>query len=137
MQRLVDDFYAQFVADVASGRGVSVATARGPEFGEGRVLTAKRAVKAGLADRVDTLDATLARVLRAPRKPAGARAVQDQITLAAQSEASSFTPDDVEFVLTSPEPSGQDAPPSESDDEALLAQILTTVTDTTTSLKEA
>jgi signal peptide peptidase SppA len=62
LQAIVDDFYGQFVADVAKGRGVSVDDVRNG-FGEGRVVTAKDAVRLGMADRVATFDATLARML--------------------------------------------------------------------------
>jgi hypothetical protein len=37
-QKIVDDAYAMFVADVAKGRGISAAKVRGSDFGEGRVL---------------------------------------------------------------------------------------------------
>jgi signal peptide peptidase SppA len=58
MQGRVDEAYKQFVHDVARGRGVSAADVRGG-YGEGRVLTAKDAIAAGLIDRVATMDATL------------------------------------------------------------------------------
>lgn len=62
-QQVVDDHYGLFVRDVAKGRGVGVDDVRGG-FGEGRVLTAKRAVEAGMADRVDTFEATVARMVK-------------------------------------------------------------------------
>lgn len=58
LQELVDDVYGQFTADVAAGRGTSPAAVR-RGYGEGRVLTAERAVAAGLADRVATLEDTV------------------------------------------------------------------------------
>jgi signal peptide peptidase SppA len=73
MQSLVDAFYDGFVADVAKGRGVSVADVRNG-FGEGRVVTAKDAVRLGMADRVATFDATLAQMARGGSRP-GSRAV--------------------------------------------------------------
>lgn len=60
MQESVDDYYAMFVDAVARGRGVAPSAVRSG-FGEGRMLTAKRAVSAGLADRIATLDQVLAR----------------------------------------------------------------------------
>lgn len=59
MQASVDEFYATFTGDVASNRGVSVKDVRGG-YGEGRVLTAKSALAAGMIDRVATLDDVLA-----------------------------------------------------------------------------
>jgi signal peptide peptidase SppA len=58
-QGLVDTFYGKFAKAVARGRGVKVSAVT-DGFGEGRVLTAEDAVKAGLADRVATLDDVLA-----------------------------------------------------------------------------
>jgi signal peptide peptidase SppA len=62
LQRLVDVVYDKFTADVARGRGVTKQTAQGPDFGQGRMLEAERAVARGLADRVATLDETIEQV---------------------------------------------------------------------------
>lgn len=62
-QQTVDDHYGVFVRDVARGRGVGVDDVRGG-FGEGRMLTAKRAVEAGMADRVESFEATVARMVK-------------------------------------------------------------------------
>lgn len=61
VQQAVDDCFTLFVNDVAKGRGADPQEVR-DGYGEGRMLTAKRAVSAGLADRVATLDATVARL---------------------------------------------------------------------------
>ena len=61
VQGMVDDQYANFVGAVARGRGVSVAAVRAG-FGKGFVLTAKAAVRQGVADRVATLRETLIRL---------------------------------------------------------------------------
>jgi capsid assembly protease len=66
IQALVDEAYGMFVSDVAKGRRVSVDMVRSG-FGEGRLVTAKGAVNAGMADRVDTLEATIRRLSRPPR----------------------------------------------------------------------
>lgn len=55
LQAEVDEFYDLFVGAVAKGRGVKESAVRNG-FGEGRCLSAKRAVKEGLADRVATLE---------------------------------------------------------------------------------
>lgn len=61
IQSSVDDYYRMFTDAVARGRGVKSSDVRSG-FGEGRVLGAKAAVSAGLADRVDTLQGTIARL---------------------------------------------------------------------------
>ncbi len=63
MQAKVDEYYGMFVADVAKGRGVSEKAVRG-EFGEGRMVTARTAVKLGMADRVETLEQAAMRLVR-------------------------------------------------------------------------
>jgi signal peptide peptidase SppA len=65
IQAAVNDFHQMFVADVAKGRGVKAPDVRS-NFGEGRMVLAKKAVAAGMADRVATLDDVL-------RKLAGGR----------------------------------------------------------------
>lgn len=61
MQSIVDRYYRAFVGAVARGRGVSTKTVES-EFGQGRMFGAKDAVKLGMADRVATLDETIARI---------------------------------------------------------------------------
>ena len=57
----VETAYDWFVADVARFRSVSEDDVRNG-YGEGRVLGGKDAKRAGLADRVDTLEGTVARL---------------------------------------------------------------------------
>ena len=60
IQEDVDRYYGMFLRAVAAGRGVGVeAVRRG--FGEGRVVGAQEAVRLGMADRVATLEETIAR----------------------------------------------------------------------------
>lgn len=66
MQLRVDEYYGQFVDAVARGRDVRTSAVR-DGFGEGRVVSAKRAVAEGMADRIDTLDGTLSRLTRSTR----------------------------------------------------------------------
>ncbi len=61
LQGMVNEYYDMFVKAVARGRGVSVAQVRGG-MGEGRMITARDAVKQQMVDRVETLDATIARL---------------------------------------------------------------------------
>jgi signal peptide peptidase SppA len=62
LQRAVDRYYAIFTADVAKFRGVTVNEVRSG-FGEGGMVGAQDAVKLGMADRVATLDETVARLV--------------------------------------------------------------------------
>ena len=61
LQARVERVYADFVSAVARGRGVSAEAVRSG-YGQGRVAGAKQAVALGLADRVDTLEGTIARL---------------------------------------------------------------------------
>lgn len=67
LQEKVDAYYGLFVADVAKGRGVPASAVKAG-YGEGRMLTAQQAVAENLADRVDTLEATITRIVRSPGK---------------------------------------------------------------------
>lgn len=60
MQSNVDRYYGMFVGDLAKGRRVSVEQVR-DGFGQGRVVGAKAAVEAGMADSVGTLDDAIRR----------------------------------------------------------------------------
>ena len=64
LQARVDEAYGQFTADVAKYRGVDASAVRGAQYGDGRVLSAKNALKSGMIDRIATLDETVARLLR-------------------------------------------------------------------------
>jgi signal peptide peptidase SppA len=81
LQQSVDDYYSMFVKDVAAGREVSVSDVKSG-LGEGRVLTAKRAVDAGLADRVASLDNVVAGLVRrtGQESVAAAEAVEIEYT---------------------------------------------------------
>lgn len=61
-QASVDAAYAQFVKDVARGRGVAASEVRGG-YGEGRTLSAKDAKAAGLIDRIGTMEDTIGRLV--------------------------------------------------------------------------
>jgi capsid assembly protease len=71
-QERVNEIYSLFVADVARGRGRNQAEVR-DGFGEGRMVSAKRAVKLGMADQTETLNAAISRLLQGqPAKAARA-----------------------------------------------------------------
>lgn len=75
MQDMVDQAYGAFINSVARGRGVSSADVR-TNYGQGRLLTSREALTAGMVDRIGTLEETLGRVL-GPRRGAGARALEE------------------------------------------------------------
>lgn len=72
MQAMADDFYALFTADIAKARGVT--KAKIVNDWQAQVFTARKAVEAGIADRVDTLDATVRRMVVAANRSTGAAA---------------------------------------------------------------
>jgi len=81
MQEQVDTFYAMFLSDVALGRGVSVdAVASG--FGEGRTLLAKKALQAGMVDRIATLEETALRLARTSKATRRAELGSNSLTAA-------------------------------------------------------
>ncbi len=61
LQGKVNHYHGLFTAAVARGRGVSEAKVS-KEFGQGRMMTAKDAVAAGMADKVATLEQVLSRL---------------------------------------------------------------------------
>jgi signal peptide peptidase SppA len=62
MQQTVDDFYGLFVESVAEGRGATADAVRNG-YGEGRMLTAQRALAENLVDSIETLDDVISRLL--------------------------------------------------------------------------
>lgn len=76
IQSRVDDYYELFVKAVARNRSVKVADVRNG-FGEGRVVGAKQAVSLGMADRVETLDNVISRLVKQARPTSGRSAEAD------------------------------------------------------------
>lgn len=70
LQREADTIHAQFVGDVARGRGVAASKVE-KTFGQGRVLNAEDALAAGMVDKVGTLDLALRRAGGAEASGAG------------------------------------------------------------------
>lgn len=71
IQKRVDEYYGMFVDAVARNRGVQASAVRSG-YGEGRVLGAQESLKAGMVDRISTLDAVLAEITQAQRAKATA-----------------------------------------------------------------
>lgn len=72
LQARVDEAAASFLDAVAQGRRLSASTAR-ERFGDGRAMGAAEAVASGLADRVATLEATIASLAAGSAKRAPGR----------------------------------------------------------------
>lgn len=93
IQEDVDTFYDMFAQAVASGRSAPLGQKLKKQdvadgFGEGRSLTAKAAVSAGLADRVESLPDSVARLATRTRGDSlQAEAAEARAELAAQAEA--------------------------------------------------
>ena len=75
-QAHVNETYASFIEAVARGRGVRASDVR-DGFGEGRVLSAKRALQAGMVDRIETLDQTLTRLVGTGSVPVPSQTAED------------------------------------------------------------
>lgn len=71
LQGIVDQLYGSFTKAVAKGRNMPLDTVRGEAFGEGRMLLAKDAVAAGMADRIDTFENTVMRYAKKRNQRAG------------------------------------------------------------------
>lgn len=125
LQGIVDDYYEQFVQDVALGRGVSADAVRNG-FGEGRCLTAKNAVAAGLADRVESIEQTISRLVDAGGSSASASVPAPEPTQAVRTSEAEITggspraADDDEDLESpgTPAPNSDEEKHSEPDEEA-------------------
>jgi ClpP class serine protease len=80
VQGIVDAAFADFVGDVAKGRGVAASQVR-KGYGEGRVLSAPAAKDAGMVDSLGTLESTAGRLM--PRTPLGMRGEGAELELSA------------------------------------------------------
>lgn len=85
-QAMVDEQYAEFVADVAKGRGIRRPTLDGTAFGGGRAFRPAAALEMGLVDRIGSLDETVARVLKSPPPVGRAVASDEPVVISATDE---------------------------------------------------
>lgn len=115
LQTLVDEIYALFVSDVAAGRGTTNAKVKNG-YGQGRVLSARQAVEEGVADRIDTFDATLDR-MRAGKVTTG-RAKAELPSPAAEDDPTPEPEPDVDPV------DDQDDDDEPDQEEAAIAEAL-------------
>lgn len=66
-QRIVDAYYADFLAVIVRGRGMTDAAVR--QVGDGRMFTSAEALQLGLIDKVQPIEQTLAEAERPTGKP--------------------------------------------------------------------
>lgn len=64
LQERSDTHYQQFTADVAKNRGTTAENVKAT-YGKGRLVMARQALAAGMIDRIEPFDATLARLSKA------------------------------------------------------------------------
>jgi signal peptide peptidase SppA len=81
IQKRVDEYYDMFTKAVAKYRGATPSDVR-EGYGQGRVVGAKEALALNMADRIETLDDTLARLAsskraQSPRRAAAETALQE------------------------------------------------------------
>jgi ClpP class serine protease len=77
MQLEVNRYYSMFTAAVARHREVTQRTVENG-FGEGRMVGAQAAVNLGMADRVATLDETIARLMKPANRTSALSAADDR-----------------------------------------------------------
>lgn len=85
MQGRIDAVNQQFVADVARGRGVSAGVVN-TNYGQGLVFRGAEALKAGLIDRIATMDATLSALVGSSRSMLTAEADEPALAATAKTE---------------------------------------------------
>jgi len=83
VQATLDSLADVFVADVARNRGVSPATVLS-DFGQGGVLVGRQALKAGMVDRVSSLEATIRSLARDPQNLRRGMRAEDEGELLAE-----------------------------------------------------
>jgi signal peptide peptidase SppA len=99
IQSRIDYFGKLFEADVAKGRGVSVATVRS-NFGEGSVMTADAAKSSGLVDRVATLEQVINGLASGQRPKVRAEAEPLPIVASADPVTDEYDPAELAAIAT-------------------------------------
>ena len=66
-QEIVDEIYEGFLTDVARGRGTMVENVV-ENYGQGRVVTAKKALEGGMVDGITTFDNLVGKMAAQPRR---------------------------------------------------------------------
>lgn len=89
MQEEVDQYYQRFLSGVALGRQVKPAVVKS-DYGEGRMLLAAEAMKAGMVDGIHTKEEVLSALLRNKQDGARARMADAEIGLVEAGESLSF-----------------------------------------------
>jgi signal peptide peptidase SppA len=92
LQRMVNGLNGQFLGGVSKGRKMDLAAVE--KLADGRVHVGAEAVKLGLVDRVESLDATFGRIVQMTKpktKLKGTKAMTDPVETAATSSAPAVT----------------------------------------------
>lgn len=96
LQAIVNEQEAMFVGDVAKGRSVTASVVR-KDFGGGGILSAGASLKAGMIDRLDTLDGVVRRAV------SGRRPTAEAIVPAPEAQIPDPTPDPLPKPAPSPD----------------------------------
>lgn len=119
-QSEVDDLYTMFVDSVAAGRNVTSDTVIA-DYGEGRTLLAARSLKAGMVDRVATLEQVVGEFLGAGGSGRGERALAQARRVVSseplEQEEPVDGPTDSEPEVAEPAVEVDDEPPAVDDPE--------------------
>jgi signal peptide peptidase SppA len=83
--REMQTYHDKFVHAVASGRKVARKRVE-EQFGKGRMVTSERAVELGMADRIESFDATVARMQKRAADAAKVRAIAEHMVAAEAAE---------------------------------------------------
>ncbi len=109
-------YYDLIVKAVARGRGVTAGEVKNG-YGQGRVLAAAPALKAGMVDRIESLDNVIARL----QSPQGRRAVLDSVSVAPSPRASA----DETTAQEAEQPTAQESPRRDLWRDVLRAELET------------
>jgi signal peptide peptidase SppA len=99
-QAKVDEVHDAFLADLAKGRGTTTKDVR-DNFGEGRMVGPKDAVKAGMADRIESRDDALARLSKSLQGRSDTGGPTQEVRAAADADRSDALPDGAEVSHSS------------------------------------
>ena len=110
-QSRVDEHYNTFTGALARHRGTTTGAVKAG-FGEGRTMSAKASLAAGMIDRIEPIDALIKRMSsRSFAAGQGNRALANELVTAAMLNAD--LPDEAESVVTGDPVAAVEAPPSQ------------------------
>lgn len=124
IQAMVDHYYGLFVNDVAKGRGITASKVL-EDFGGGTLLLPNAALKAGMVDRIESIQDTVARVGRGARRVTAARAEggETDITDTYEFDFAAAEIEPSRPTATEPQDPPVAAEPAAASDEDVLARV--------------